>query len=183
MNNLIQTIIGYIVIYVIVILYIPYFLFYSANTTIFLTYFANVDIIANILSINFPSYFKNVYNINPSNVLQYISYNIISLVALSGIFIHGLGLKNKGYHSDISILLSLVLMSIITWILPTQLIPYLENKVKKKYNIKNTTYHVITTTIISLFFILIEGFLIHILIDKNKLFRNNKFLQSIEFDF
>lgn len=183
MNNLIQTIIGYIVIYIIIMLYIPYFLFYYAHNTIFLTYFSNVDIIANILSINFPSYFKNVYNINPSNISQYISYNTISLVALSGIFIHGLGLKNKGTHSDISILLSLILMSIITWTLPTQLIPYLENRVKEHYNIKDTTYDVIITTIISLLFILAEGILIHILIDKNKLFRNNKFLQTIEFDF
>ena len=183
-----KSIIGFIVMYFIVITYIPYFLFFYAHNTLFLTYFANVDIIANILSINFPSYFKNVYDINPKNVFQYISFNVISLVALSGIFIHGIGLKNEKTHNDISILLSLVLMSIITWTLPTQLIPYLSNKVKtyiKTYTKKDKideTYDILITSIISLLFIVLEGILIHLFIDKNKLFTNNKTIQNIDFD-
>ena len=185
MNSLLKTAIGYIIIYFVVIFYIPYFLFYNAHNSLFLTYFSNVDIIANILSINFPSYFSNVYDITPKNVPQYISYNVISLVALSGIFIHGIGLKNEGTHNDISILMSLVLNSIVTWTLPTQFIPYLNKNVKKYYNINYTdkTYDIIITTIISLLFIVLEGILIHLLIDKNKLFTNNKFIQSIELDF
>lgn len=184
MNEPIKSIIGHIIIYFVFILYIPYFLFINAHNTLFLTYFANVDIVSNILSINFPSYFKNVYDISPQNVYQYISFNIISLVALSGIFIRGIGLKNKGTHNDISILMSLVLMSIITWTLPTQLIPYLTNKVKTYFKISDSdkTYDILITTIISLTFIVLEGMLIHLLVDKNKLFRNNKYIQNINFD-
>lgn len=184
MNETTKMIIGYIIIYFFVILYIPYYLFIYAHNSLFLTYFANVDIIANILSINFPSYFKNVYDISPNNVSQYISYNIISLVALSGIFMHGIGLKNKGTHNDISILMSLILMSIITWTLPTQLIPYLTNRAKNylKINDIDKTYDVLLTTIISLSFIVLEGILIHLLVDENKLFRNNKYIQNIKLD-
>lgn len=180
-----NTIIGYIIMYFIIILYIPYFLFFNAHDTVFLLYFANVDIVANILAINFPSYFKNVYDIDPQNVSQYISFNIISIVALSGIFIHGIGLKNEGTHNDITILASLVLMSIITWTLPTQLIPYLTNKVKTYFKLSDSdeTYDVLITTMVSLTFIALEGILIHLLVTDNKLFRNNKFIQNIEFEF
>ena len=79
-------------------------------------------------------------------------------------------------------------MSIITWTLPTQLIPYLSNKVKtyiKTYTKKDKideTYDILITSIISLLFIVLEGILIHLFIDKNKLFTNNKTIQNIDFD-
>jgi hypothetical protein len=175
--------IGFIFTYVIVLFYIPYYLYFYAHNTLFLTYFANVDIVTNILSINFPDFFKNVYDINPTNIHQYISYNIISIVALSGIFIHGISLKNNNIYSDISILITLIIMSIITWTLPTQLIPYLVKYIKNTYKINDTSYDVIITTIISLFFIFLEGILIHLIVDKNILFKHNKWMHNIKFKF
>lgn len=177
--------IGFFITYIIVLYAVPYYLYYYAHNTLFLTYFANVDIVCNILAINFPSYFKHIYNIDPNNPTQYISYNVISLIALSGIFIHGLSLKNTNNHSDISIFLSMVIMSIVTWTLPTQLIPYLTKQVKQYLKIKETdkTKDVLITTIISLVFIVGEGILIHLLIDDNRLLKNNKYIQNIEFDF
>lgn len=173
---------GFIIIYFIVICFISYYLYYNAHSTLFLTYFSNVDIVANILSINFPSYFSSIYNIDPKTIFQYISYNIISIVALSGIFINGLGLKNEN-HSDMSILVSMIIMSIITWTLPTQLIPYLENKFKEYFNIKDTLYDVIITTIISLIFVIVEGILIYNFVDIDPIFKNNKYIKNIEFKF
>lgn len=178
----VKEILGFIIIYALVLVYIPYYLYFNAHSTIFLTYFSNVDIVANILSINFPKYFSSIYNIDPTGIYQYISYNIISLVALSGIFINGLGLKNNN-HSDVSILVTMIIMSIITWTLPTQLIPYLEKKFKQYYNITDKVYDVIITTIISLIFIVIESILIYNFVDIDPLFQNNKYIKNIKFNF
>jgi hypothetical protein len=178
----IKNVIGFIIIYPIVLFIIPYYLYFNAHNTLFLTYFANVDIIANILSINFPSYFKNYYDIDPEGISQYVSYNAISIAALSGIFIHGIGLKNTNRHSDLAILATLILMSIITWTLPTQLIPYITKKIKEYYNIKDKTYDILITTLVSLFFIVIEGILIHLLVYDNRFFKNT-FIQNVKFKF
>lgn len=177
--------IGFFITYVIVLFAVPYYLYFFAHNTLFLTYFANVDIVCNILAINFPSYFNHIYNIDPNNPTQYISYNFISLVALSGIFIHGLSLKNTNNHSDISIFLSMIIMSIVTWTLPTQLIPYLTKRTKQYLKIKDTdkTKDVLITTIISLLFIVLEGILIHLLVHDNRLLKQSKYIQNIKFDF
>ena len=167
----------------IVTVYIPYYLFKYAHKTLFLTYFANVDIVANILSINFPDYFKNVYDIDPKTLSEYLTYNVISLIALSGIFIHGINYKNKGKHSDMTILSILILMSIITWTLPTQLIPYIENKIKDFYNIKDTTKDILITTLVSLGFIILEGIAIHLLIFENNLLHTKSLFKGVKFDF
>jgi hypothetical protein len=74
-------------------------------------------------------------------------------------------------------------MSIITWTLPTQLIPYLGERVKNEFNIENELYDVAITTLISLLFILIEGILIYFVIDKNLLFSNNKYIEKFKFMF
>jgi len=169
----IKTVIGVFVMIGIVLIYIPYYLFVAAHKTLFLTYFANVDIVANILSINFPQYFDKIYNIDPTGISQYITYNAISLIALSGIFLHGISYKNKGEYSDISILLIMVLMSIITWTLPTQLIPYLERKTKEYFDIKDRSADIFITTMISGIFILLEGILIHYLVVHNVLLSDN----------
>lgn len=176
-----KTIIGTIVIYGVVLLAIPYYLLHHSSKTIFITYFANVDIVSNILSINFPSYFKHVYNINPDNVVEYISYNIISLIALSGIFIHGLSQKNEGMN-DLNIFTTMVIMSIVTWTLPTQLIPYLVEKTKEKLNVKKEDYDILITTLISGAFIILEGILISLYLHYSK--RGiHKYLSNFEFKF
>lgn len=177
----IKNVIGFIVIYGLVIVMIPYYLLLKAPNEIFLTYFANVDIVSNILSINFPSYFSNIYDINPNNVWKYLSYNIISLIALSGIFIHGLSQKNKGM-SDLNIFVTMVIMSVVTWTLPTQLIPYLVELIKEKYNVTSIEDDVFITTIISFAFILLEGLIIHLYLKYYaKQFHN--ILGKVEFSF
>lgn len=168
-SSKLKSFIGFIIIYSLVLTTIPYFLFHNTKSYIFITYFANVDIICNILTINFPSYFNEVYDISPDNVRKYISYNIISLIALSGIFIHGISEKNKG-DSDLIVFGSMVIMSVITWTLPTQMIPYIVDKIKNDFKITNIDYDVIITTIVSGIFIVLEGILIttYIRYTKNK---------------
>ena len=175
--------IGFLITYFGILFYIPYYLYFNAHNTLFLTYFANVDIVTNILSINFPEYFGQVYDINPSDINQYLSYNIISIIALSGIFIHGISLKNENVYSDIAILITLIIMAIVTWTLPTQLIPYIVKKIKEQYKINDTSKDVLITTIISLCFILLEGLLIHLIVENDILFKKGSSIHNIKFKF
>lgn len=58
-------------------------------------------------------------------------------------------------------------------------------KVKTYFKLSDSdeTYDVLITTMVSLTFIALEGILIHLLVTDNKLFRNNKFIQNIDFEF
>lgn len=179
--HLIKNAIGFIVIYVFVLVVIPRHIYNNFDIAIFLTYFANVDIIANNLAINFPSYFDEIYDIHPKTIFENISYNIISLVALSGIFIYGLNSKNNSNLSDVDILVAMVIMSIVTWTMPTQLIPYLFDNVKKWFSFKNDEFDVFLTTIISTLFILFEFIIIHFTLQFLKFYDRTTFLGDFKF--
>ena len=60
-QHIYKNVIGFIVLFIFVIIVIPYVLAMYAPFAVFITYFANVDIVANILSINYPSYFLQFY--------------------------------------------------------------------------------------------------------------------------
>lgn len=125
-----KQIFGFIFIYIFVIYSICHYLYKYAPFTRFITYLANVDLISNVLATNFPDYFKLAYNIGPESLIGYLSYNIITLLALSGIFLYGLQLKLIGYNDNITFR-SMIVVSIVTFTLPTMLIPYLTKYIKK----------------------------------------------------
>lgn len=179
--HLIKNAIGFIVIYVFVLVVIPCHLYNNFDIAIFLTYFANVDIIANNLAINFPSYFNEIYDIHPKTIFENISYNIISLVALSGIFIYGLNSKNNTNLSDVDILVAMIIMSIVTWTMPTKLIPYLFDNVKKWFSFKSDEFDVFLTTVISTLFILFEFIIIHFTLQFLKFYDRTTFLGDFKF--
>lgn len=166
-----QEFIGAIIIYIGVIVIIPYLLFKYLPFSLFITWFANVDIVANVLSINWPEYFKKVYDINPKTLMEYLSYNVISLVALSGIFIHGL---RQHKENKLKTLVIMIVMSIITWTLPTQGIPLVNKKIDE-YIISHNEHidhdsfkreKFLITILVSLCFILAEWIVIHYFIGK-----------------
>lgn len=179
--HLIKNAIGFIVIYVFVLVVIPCHLYNNFDIAIFLTYFANVDIIANNLAINFPSYFNEIYDIHPKTIFENISYNIISLVALSGIFIYGLNSKNNTNLSDVDILVAMIIMSIVTWTMPTKLIPYLFDNVKKWFSFKSDEFDVLLTTVISTLFVLFEFIIIHFTLQFLKFYDRTTFLGDFKF--
>ena len=170
-----KSFIGAIIIYLGVIVVIPYLLSKYAPFSVFITWFANVDIVANILSINWPKYFENVYDISPDTVMEYLSYNTISLVALSGIFIYGLRQDKK---NNFKTLIIMMIMSILTWTLPTKGIPFVNKKideyiVRHNDHIDDVTFKrekLLITIIVSLCFIFVEWFII------------NYFVGSIDFN-
>jgi len=179
-----KIIIGFVFVYVIILYIIPHILYKYAKFTVFITYIANVDLITNVLATNIPSYFKYTYDTTSKPLLGYLSYNIISLYALSGIFLYGLQLKLVGHSNSIAFK-SMIAVSIITFTLPTLLIPYLTRSIKKQakhiatYYIKGKHVKVdetkneikltdkavdhisiMVSSIIALLFILIEGYII-----------------------
>jgi hypothetical protein len=144
-----------------------------APFSLFVTYFANIDIIANILSINFPAYFHHFYDpIQQRTIAQYISFNLISLLALAGIFMAGLHDPKMETEERFAVM---VIMSIITYTLPTQGLPFLNKKIDKYIESKggemiekNKEEKIFITLILSLCFITGEFFIIQLLLSLRK---------------
>jgi hypothetical protein len=156
-------IIGFLILYIIFVFIIPYLLFHHASFKLFVTYFANVDIIANILAVNYPDYFIKWYSFFNVSLRGYLSFNIISIVALSGIFYFGIKDIKRSPYERLAIM---IIMSIVTWTLPTLGIPYINNKIEEflqKININENQYDIyrgIITISISFLFLLLEWVLI-----------------------
>ena len=163
---MIKTLGGFVTLYGIILSLIPYYLYNNANYSIFLTYFANVDIVCNVLAINYPHIFKQFYNPDFKTFPGFLSFNAISLTALSGIFIHGIYYCSKNVNKH-KILMSLMAMAIITFTLPTHGIPYL-TKLTLDTDRHLKEYEIEITTAISLSFIILEWFIIRYLIINDK---------------
>lgn len=168
-HSKIKDITGFIILFLVFIFVIPYLLFKYTSFAIFITYFANVDIIANILAINFPAHFHHLYDpLIQRTLWQYISFNLLSLIALTGIFLAGIHTKGLTKTERI---ITMIIMAIITWTLPTQGIPYLNNKVQKYLKLdgilkkeEDKRTGVVLTVLISLGFIFLEYLLISLIV-------------------
>jgi len=159
-----EDVIGFFVLYVLVVAIIPYLLSQYAPFEIFITYFANVDIVANLLAVNFPDYFVKWYSVYNDTLRGYVSFNIIGVVALAGIFYFGLNVKQRSIHERWAIM---VIMAIVTWTLPTIGIPYmnyhieqyLENH-KELTPVQYNSYRLGITIALSFIFLQLEWFFI-----------------------
>lgn len=88
---------------------------------------ANMDMIAIILSTSIPELFDNTYNENPENFFSYLSTNLINMVAISGILIHGaITTSEEGIKHGIVVM---SIMFFVTFLLPTMIIPYIQKKI------------------------------------------------------
>ena len=117
-------------------------------------YLPSVDLIANSLkAAGYPDYFQDVYDPSPKNMWTYASTNTVSAIALIGVLWQTYDFyieTNKKYLTVIKFLI----MVVITFLIPTQLIPVIINKIKENEAIK----HKITVYILS--FILIAVILL-----------------------
>jgi len=160
---------GLIILFLVFIFVIPYLLYKYTSFAIFVTYIANVDIIANILAINFPGYFHHLYDpFIQRTIRQYISFNLLSLIALTGIFLTGINTKGLTKTERI---ITMIIMAIVTWTLPTQGITYLNNEVQKYLKLdgilkkeEDKKTKVLVTVLISLGFIFLEYLLISLIV-------------------
>jgi hypothetical protein len=90
------------------------------------------------------------------------------LIALTGIFLAGIHTKGLTKTERI---ITMIIMAIITWTLPTQGIPYLNNKVQKYLKLdgilkkeEDKKTKVLVTVLISLGFIFLEYLLISLIV-------------------
>ena len=165
-----KSILGIIIVYLFIVLFGTYFTFHYLKFSDFILYISNVDLIANTLATAYPDIFKLAYNPSPNSFITYLSYNSISLVALSGIFMAGLQMKLIG-RSDWVAFESMVVVAIVTYTLPTTLIPLLTkitdsfiiNDIVHKRFSKDTEsiIKMILSIIVAIGFIMTESFILH----------------------
>lgn len=150
-----KRLIGFVVVYVFFICMLIPFLFYNIPFWAFTIYVCNIDQIALALSVSFPEYFDYLYNDESDDLWTDISFHIIKLVSLTGIFLYGLQMKKKG-RKDIIVLEGMIAIAIITYTMPEYLMPRLTNILTKHiHDIKYS--NIVVSTIIILFFILLES--------------------------
>ena len=101
--------------------------------------YSNVDMLGDILGTAIPQYFQYTYSSGDSlNLFSYISTNIINLTALCGVLLQGTVIINEhGLKQGLTVM---VVMLFITYLIPTMIIPYVQNKISdiiySNWNIK-----------------------------------------------
>jgi len=125
-------------------------------------------------------YFNGLYKLIPSNLLSYISTNIINLLALSGVALHSilLSINRGGIFKGLGVA---IIMFVMTFLLPSLLLPtildsiidkidkYILNNMFKKHELvhnKKIIEEVIVSFIIIVLLLLVEGFIIYNIIEE-----------------
>ena len=101
-------------------------------------YLPVLDLIANIFSVSGPKniqIFKDLYSLSPNNMISFISTNFINLLALTGVSWNGIYIAQKK-KSIIQGVIVTIVMYIITYLIPTQGIPFMVNYLQKKIDNK-----------------------------------------------
>jgi len=120
--------------YLIFIIIIPIIIKFTISFTALRYYFPILDLIANVFSSSGQQelhIFKDLYSLTPNNVISFLSTNFINLLALVGVSWNGILYAIKTSNIWAGIAVSAV-MYVITYLLPTQIIPYFIQKVQKK---------------------------------------------------
>lgn len=99
-------------------------------------YFPIIDLIANTFTISGEgeNVFKNVYKLSPDNFLSYISTNFINLLALAGVSWNGIVYATKYKSISLGVFVTLIMYT-VTYLLPTQGIPFFIRKIEEKYKL------------------------------------------------
>lgn len=161
-------------VYGIIIFAGSYYVYTNFPFSVFVAYFANVDLISRALTHAFPEVFDDIWARDADNITEYLSTRIIDLVALSGVFIHGIFVKR--YVSDLQAILTMVALAFVTFTFPEEgyhrvvgwfdslieNIPTTHGELKKydKY-IQKGMYLVVAFLFIVIEYYIIETFLIH----------------------
>jgi hypothetical protein len=149
-NSETREIYGFILYVIIFLLIIPYS-FYKFAPIFIMYYMANVDIIANILTtIKHPNIFGSLYLSEPDSIIQYISVIGINYVALISLFYVVIRLHEKIKTTKAIAVASV--MTLVTFLLPTYIIPLFIKKVEEWLEKKNLgeTSRVVISYIIGL---------------------------------
>jgi hypothetical protein len=110
-----------------------------------------VDLFANSFSASggYNSIFKDLYSLSPNNMISFLSTNFINLIALMGVSWNGI--LHAFNHNSLWIgVMVTVFMYIITYLAPTQMIPYVINSVQNhidQYEFINIHFNLFGKTI------------------------------------
>jgi hypothetical protein len=161
-------------VYGIVIMAGSYYIYKNFSFGIFVAYFANVDLISRALTHAFPEIFDDIWARDADNIVEYLSTRIIDLVALSGVFIHGI-MVNK-YVSDLQAIFTMIALAFVTFTFPEEgyhrVVGWLDGLIEsipvgstdlKKYDqyIRKGMYLIVAFLFILIEYYIIETFLIH----------------------
>lgn len=122
--------IGLVVYITIFLLALPYYL-YITSPLFFHYYIINVDILATILTtMKRPNLFANIYKASPATMVEYISIIIINMVVLT--FLISFSIDNAKKHGKNKAVLIGAITILITFMIPTYIIPLFENHIKPR---------------------------------------------------
>lgn len=130
--------IGTILWYTVFIGIIPYLIVRFKGFTNLKYYLPVIDLIANIFSVSGPKniqIFKDLYSLSPNNMISFISTNFINLLALTGVSWNGIYIAQKK-KSIIQGVIVTIVMYIVTYLIPTQGIPFMVNYLQEKIDNK-----------------------------------------------
>jgi hypothetical protein len=166
-----KQIIGFIIYFIIFIIYVPYLLIKNKYFGILTGYIPNVDMIATVLGfqmkdVDYPEYFKYLYNPSTSTIYGLMSQTIINYLALLGttLIIAYYTMKNKSIVKGWS---RAFIMIPVTYLIPGNFIAYYmhkfnnyldKHKISHNKYLKNGLVYGLGVIVI-LFFIFTEKFL------------------------
>lgn len=161
-------------VYGIIIFAGSYYVYTTFPFSVFVAYFANVDLISRALTHAFPEVFDDIWARDADNITEYLSTRIIDLIALSGVFIHGIFVNR--YVSDLQAILTMVSLAFVTFTFPEEgyhrVVGWLDSLIEsiptthgdlKKYDkyIQKGMYLLVALLFIVIEYYIIETFLIH----------------------
>lgn len=119
--------------YIIFLVIVPFFIKTFENFDSLRFYYPVIDLIANSFSASGgrEGVFNDLYNLSPYNAISFLSTNFINLLALMGVSWNGIvhAFEHKSLWAGVNVTL---FMYIITYLIPTQMIPYFIHKIQKK---------------------------------------------------
>lgn len=130
--------IGTILWYTIFIGIIPYFIVHFKGFSDLKYYLPVIDLIANIFSVSGPKnmkIFKDLYSLSPKNTISFLSTNFINLLALTGVSWNGIYIAHKKKNIIEGVIVTIVMYT-ITYLIPTQGIPFIVNHLQKRIDNK-----------------------------------------------
>ena len=160
-----KTIIGICIVYGLLIMTMIPIMFEYAPFWMFIVYICNIDQIALALSVSFPEYFNYIYSEENNILWSDISFHIIRLISLVGIFLYGLQMKLVG-RTDRVVLEGMIVISIITYTLPEYLLPRLTEMLDtythslEKYKTRKGYLSIVVSFFIVFLFISVESFIL-----------------------
>lgn len=118
-------------------------LYKVASFSLFMVILANVDMVAEILAYSIPSIFSQIYDPDTKTILSFFSFNLVCIIAISGVLLNGLIMLSHGTHKIHEVYFAMVVSYLVTFLIPTNLIPeaqnYAEHFVKNTLGFSKTT--------------------------------------------